>query len=347
MRELLRLDPKGLCCPDGQFYVDPWRPVERAVITHAHSDHASWGCGSYLTSTDGERVLRARLGPEVRIESMPYGERRTINGVTVSLHPAGHILGSSQVRLEYGGVVWVVSGDYKTSPDPTCAPFEPVRCNGFISEATFGLPIYRWRPESEILAQVHEWWRANQAEGKASLLLAYSLGKAQRLLAGLDPEVGPIFHHGSLERINAAYRAAGIPLAPSKYAASVSKADWGKALIVGPPSVQGTPWLRRFGEISTAFASGWMQIRGARRRRSVDRGFALSDHADWPGLLSAIDATGAECIWVTHGATGPLVRWLTEQGRDARALATRYEGEQDEAGDPVSAGDAPESGAEA
>jgi putative mRNA 3-end processing factor len=341
MKELLEIDSNGLYCASGGFHIDPWRPVERAVVTHAHSDHAAWGCASYLCSQEGERVLRARLGPEVRIESMPYGETRRIGGVTVSFHPAGHILGSAQIRVEHQGEVWVISGDYKTTPDATCTPFEPVHCHTFITEATFALPVYRWRPEPAILEEIHAWWRANQAEGRASLLMAYALGKAQRLLSGLDASQGPLFHHGSLEKLNAAYQAGGVRLAESRYAGAVTKADWSRALILAPPSVRGTPWLRRFGDLSTAFASGWMQIRGSRRRRSVDRGFALSDHADWPGLLDAIAATGASRIWVTHGASGPLVRWLTAKGLDARALSTRYEGEQDDGAEDADVGAEP------
>jgi putative mRNA 3-end processing factor len=328
---LLRLTDRGLYCQAGDFFVDPWGSVDRAVVTHAHSDHVVWGCRAYLTSAEGVGVLRSRLAPEARVGGLPYGQRSSINGVIVSLHPAGHILGSSQVRVEHGGEVWVVSGDYKTDPDPTTTPFEAVRCHTFVTESTFGLPIYRWPPQQEVLRDINTWWRANQASGKASLLYGYALGKAQRLLAGLDPGMGPILTHGAVERMTAVYRSAGVPLPSTTHVGVVDRrADWSRAIIVAPPSADGSVWTRRFGAHATAFASGWMVVRGARRRRSLDRGFPLSDHVDWPSLLAAVDATGAERVWVTHGFTGPVVRWLQERGLDARAVQTRFEGDVDD-----------------
>jgi putative mRNA 3-end processing factor len=328
---LLERTDRGLYCAAGDFYVDPWAAVERAIVTHAHGDHVAWGCRRYLTTTIGRGVLETRLGDQAAIETVDYGQPLDARGVRLSLHPAGHILGSAQVRIEHRGEVAVVSGDYKTDPDPTCAPFEPLRCHLFVTESTFGLPIYRWRPESEITAEINAWWRTNREAGKASLLFGYALGKAQRLIAGLDPSIGPILTHGAVEKMTAAYRAAGVALPPTTYAGAVStKEDRQGAVIVAPPSADGSTWARRFGPQSTAFASGWMQVRGARRRRSLDRGFALSDHADWPGLLGAIDATGASQVWVTHGYVPVLVRWLRERGLDARAIATRFEGEADD-----------------
>jgi putative mRNA 3-end processing factor len=329
---LLRITERGLYCEAGDFFIDPWQPVDRAVITHAHGDHARWGSRVYLGSREGEAVLRTRLGPGARISSVEYGHPIDVNGVRISLHPAGHILGSAQVRVEYGGEVWVVSGDYKTEADPTCTPFEPVRCHTFVTESTFGLPIYRWRPDAEVFGEINAWWRANVQAGRASLLMGYALGKAQRLLAGLDPSIGPIFTHGAVERLNEDYRRTGIPLPDTRYAGAEPRGtDWGGAMIVAPPSAMGTPWMRRFGATSTAFASGWMRVRGQRRRRSVDRGFVLSDHVDWPSLLGAIKETGAECVWVTHGYREPVVRWLRERGWQAQAIASRWEGESDEA----------------
>lgn len=327
--DLIRLTEAGFYCPAGDFYIDPWQPVARAVITHAHSDHARWGSRSYLCARDGAGVLRSRMGAQASIQAVAYGEPVRINGVEVSLHPAGHILGSAQVRVAHRGQVWCLSGDYKTgADDPTCASFEPVRCHSFVTEATFALPIYRWQPQAELFAAINAWWRANQATGRASLLLGYALGKAQRLLAGLDPSLGPILCHGAVERLNRDYRAAGIALPPTEYSGAMARGfDWSRALIVAPPSAHGTPWTRRFGELSTAFASGWMRIRGTRRRRAVDRGFVVSDHADWPGLLDAIAATGAERVWVTHGYTAVLARHLEEQGLQAYAVPTRFEGE--------------------
>jgi putative mRNA 3-end processing factor len=330
---MLRVTESGLYCDAGDFFIDPWRPVPRAIVTHAHSDHLTWGCGSYLVSARGVSVARERLGQaQERVEGIPFGETRTINGVHVSLHPAGHILGSAQVRLELNGEVWVASGDYKTDPDPTCDAWEPVRCHTFITESTFGLPIYRWPDSSEVFGGINDWWRDNVASGRTSILFGYGLGKAQRLLAGLDPSIGPILLHGAVDRMTTLYREAGIALPATEYARAVAGESRG-AMVIAPPSADGSPWARKFGAQSTAFASGWMLVRGARRRRSVDRGFVLSDHVDWPQLLGAISATGAERVLVTHGFTGPVVRWLREQGLSADVLATRYEGERDDATD--------------
>ncbi len=319
--------PEGLYCPSGDFYIDPWRPVELAVITHAHADHARTGHAHYLAAADAQHVLRARLGG-IALQTAAYGERVSINGVTLSLHPAGHVLGSAQVRIEHGGQVWVVSGDYKLGPDPTCAPFEPQRCDVFITESTFGLPVYRWPAAAEVMAQVNDWWRANAEAGRASVLFCYAFGKAQRILAGIDAGVGPIVVHGAVEPLNAAYRASGVALPATHRVTELDKASLGRALVLAPPSAQGTPWLKRFGEYSDAFASGWMQLRGARRRRALDRGFVLSDHADWPGLNQAIDATGAQRVIVTHGEAAVMLRWLRERGLRAEGFETEY-GDED------------------
>ena len=322
--------PEGLYCPPGDFYIDPWRPVARAVVTHAHADHARPGHGAYLAAAAGETVLRARLG-DVALQTLAYGEPIDHFGVRLSLHPAGHVLGSAQVRLEHRGRVWVASGDYFVSgagddgDSPTCAPFEPVRCHCFITESTFGLPIYRWKPRRALFAEIDAWWRANAEAGRPSLLMGYSFGKAQRLLAGVDASIGPIVVHGAVETLNRAYRAAGVALPPTLRVAEVAdKALLRTALVVAPPSVAGSAWARRFAGASDAFASGWMQLRGARRRRGVDRGFVLSDHADWPGLQRAIAATGCERVIVTHGYEAVMVRWLREQGLEADAFRTEY-----------------------
>jgi putative mRNA 3-end processing factor len=336
--DLVVLRPQGLYCPPGDFYIDPWRPVGRAVITHAHADHARMGNTRYLAAAPGEGVLRARLG-EIDLQTLAYGESVHHFGVRVSLHPAGHVLGSAQVRLEHRGRVWVASGDYFVAgavDDPaegnaTCAPFEPVRCDCFITESTFGLPIYRWAPQRELFADIDRWWSANAAAGRASLLMGYSFGKAQRILAGVDPSIGPIVVHGAVEPLNRAYRAAGVALPPTRLVTEVNdKSELRRALVIAPPSVQNSTWARRFGDASDAFASGWMQLRGARRRRAVDRGFVLSDHADWPGLQRAIGATGAQRVIVTHGYESVMVRWLTEQGLEAGAFSTEYGDEKEE-----------------
>ena len=267
------------------------------------------------------------MAPDAAIEAVPYGEAVVINGVRVSLHPAGHVLGSSQVRVECGGEVWVVSGDYKLDPDPTCDPFEPVRCHAFISESTFGLPVYRWQEPARLFEAMNAWWRANAEAKRASVVFAYAFGKAQRILASVDASIGPIVTHGAVENLNRAYREAGVRLPETRAVGDVEKLDPAGALVVAPPSAQSTPWLRRFGEYSDAFASGWMAIRGARRRRAVDQGFPLSDHADWPSLNRAIAATGAERVFVTHGQVAPMVRWLQERGLDAQPMRTEFEGE--------------------
>ena len=324
--------PEGLYCPPGDFYIDPWRPVDRAVITHAHGDHARIGHAHYLAAAPSEAILRSRLG-EITLQTLAYGEVITHHGVRLSLHPAGHVLGSAQVRLEHGARVWVASGDYFVSgPGDLNSPratFEPVRCDCFITESTFGLPIYRWRPQREVFDDINGWWRSNVEAGRASLLMGYSFGKAQRILAGVDASIGPIIVHGAVEPLNRAYRAAGVALPSTLNVLQISdKSVINRALVVAPPSVHGSVWARRFGDASDAFASGWMQLRGARRRRAVDRGFVLSDHADWPGLQRAIAATGAERVIVTHGYEAVMVRWLQQQGLQASSFKTEYDDER-------------------
>jgi putative mRNA 3-end processing factor len=333
--DLIASTERGLYCAAGDFHIDPWRPVPRAIITHAHSDHARYGSDVYVCHRDTAPILRKRLG-DVTIETANYGQILTHNGVELSLHPAGHVLGSAQVRVASKGEIWVASGDYKLESDGVSPAFEPLRCHAFITESTFGLPIYRWRPQADTFAAIDAWRRENIAAGRASIIFAYALGKAQRLLAHVDPELGPIVCHGAVEAINALYREAGVFLPPTHLATDPRtairgehKRDFARALIVAPPSAAASPWLKRFGDYSDALASGWMQVRGNRRRRGLDRGFALSDHADWPGLIAAIEATGAERILVTHGYTEPLTRYLREKGFDARALTTAYGDDED------------------
>ncbi len=320
----------GLYCPAGDFYIDPWNPVRRAVITHAHGDHARPGNDHYLCVRSCEGILRYRMGDDVSVQTVEYGESIGMNEVRLSLHPAGHILGSAQVRLEHKGEVLVVSGDYKRQPEATCPPFEPLRCNTFLTESTFGLPIYKWAPDQIIFDQINSWWSKNKADGKASVLLAYSLGKAQRILMGIDARIGPIYTHGATEAINEIYRASGLKLPETSRVALTSKSTgFAGALVLAPPSVQNTAWMRRFGSQSVAFASGWMKVRGMRRRSAVDRGFALSDHADWPGLLGTIQETGAEQILITHGYSDTLARYLQEQGINASTVETQFQGESE------------------
>ena len=338
MQELLEVTAAGLYCAAGDFYIDPWRRVSRAVITHAHADHARTGCGSYLCASPGKHVLRTRMGANATIDTLRYAESTVINGVRVSLHPAGHVLGSAQVRVEHAGQTWVVTGDYKLQADPTCQAFEPVACDVFVTESTFGLPVYRWPDPETVAAEINAWWRANRDAGRASVILAYALGKAQRIAALVDPGIGPIVAHGAVMKLVEAYRASGIRL-PSidRVPPAARRVGDGRALVIAPPSVLGSPWLRLFGESAVAVASGWMTIRGVRRRRNVEQGFVVSDHADFPGLLAAIEASGASRVLVTHGFAEILARLLRERGLDARPLATRFTGEA--SGDPAATAD--------
>ncbi len=335
MREpLVILTDAGLYCPAGDFHIDPWNAVPYAVVTHAHSDHARWGCDRYLGAAAGAHLLRTRLGQDADITTVPHGEPVDHNGVRVSFHPAGHVLGSAQVRLEHRGEVWVVTGDYKLDPDPTCLPFEHVRCHTLITESTFALPIYRWERAEVLFGGVNDWWRANKAAGKTSIIYAYALGKAQRVMAGVDAGIGPIYTHGAVEKVTRAYRASGVALPPTTPVSEVAAAGrgkakpWAGALVIAPPSADGSPWAKKFEPKSEAFASGWMCVRGARRRRAIDRGFILSDHADWPGLLTAVEESGAERVLATHGFASVLARYCREQGLDADVIATRY-GDED------------------
>ena len=324
---VLTMTGAGIFCPDGGFYIDPWRPVDLALITHGHSDHARWGHRRYLSTEAAAPVIRHRLG-QIDLATIAYGEQRTIGGVTVSFHPAGHVPGSAQIRVERGGEVWVISGDYKLARDGISEPFEPVRCHGFVSECTFGLPVFTWAPQDQILSDINAWWTANAAVGRASVLGAYALGKAQRVLGGVDAGIGPILTHGAVEAVNAVLRGQGIALPPTiRVTPETDPRAHPGALVLATPSALGTPWMRRFGPASTAFASGWMRLRGVRRRRSADRGFVMSDHADWPGLNAAIRATGAETIWVTHGYTTAFRRWLADQGLDAQVVVTEFSGD--------------------
>ncbi len=325
--DLVVVRPEGLYCPPGDFFIDPWRPVATALITHAHADHARAGHGSVLSAARGEAVLRARLGA-VNLQTLPYGETLEHHGVTVSFHPAGHVLGSAQIRLAHRGRVWVVSGDYFVSgagdANPTCEAFEPVRCDCFVTECTFGLPIYRWRPQREVMAEINAWWHHHAKLGESCLLTGYSLGKAQRLLAGIDPSIGPIVVHPAVHRINQAYLDSGVPLPDTHLLDTASPQPLQGALVVAPPSGGDAPWRRGMKIGPEAFASGWMQVRGQRRRRGVERGFVLSDHADWPGLMSAIDATGANRVVVMHGQEDALVRTLQQRGLQAGVFQTEY-----------------------
>jgi len=327
--QLIRPTKDGLFCEAGGFYIDPWRKVDRALVTHGHSDHARYGMGAYLTATPGIGVVRERVGKDAVIEGVEFGESRRIGDVAVSFHPAGHLLGSGQIRVEHRGEVWVVTGDYKTAADVSCESFESVQCDTLITESTFGLPVYNWPEPDAVFRQINEWWRANQEEGRTSVLFAYALGKAQRVLCGLDSSIGPIGVHGAVEKLNPHYRAAGRPL-PETIPANAETKELlkGKGIIIAPGSAQNTPWIRRFAPYSLGFASGWMAVRGKRRRQALDRGFVLSDHVDWSGILQTIEASGASRVGVTHGYAQPLIRWLKEErGLEAYEVPTRFQSE--------------------
>jgi putative mRNA 3-end processing factor len=327
--DLVAITAAGLHCPPGGFHVDPWGPSELALVTHAHADHARPGAAQYVCAEACAPLLRQRLGPDAVVRGVRYGERLALGSTSVSLHPAGHVLGSAQVRIEEAGRVWVVSGDYKRAPDPTCAPFEPLRCDVFVTEATFALPIYRWDEPASVAAEIHAWWLSNPE--RPSLLFAYSLGTSQRLLAELGFLTDrTVFTHGAVESFVRLYREAGVAMLPTEPLPETPKQrDLAGALILAPPFARATPWLRRFATADTALASGWMRVRGPRRRQGYDRGFALSDHADWPALLQTIEETGARRIVLTHGYAEELARFLRENGVEAEALATSFEGEAD------------------
>ena len=323
-KPLLEFTDKGIYCDKGKFFIDPWKPVDDAVITHAHADHAYFGNKRYLAHHFSREVLLYRLG-DIQLQTVAYGEIVIRNGVQISLHPAGHVIGSSQVRVEYKGEVWVVSGDYKVEDDGVSTPFEPVKCHSFISECTFGMPVYKWKPQVEIFNDINNWWRSNLEHNLATVIVGYSLGKAQRIIQNLDLSNGKVYTHGVIENTNEALRRNGIVLNPTeRITQDTNKEEARRGIIIAPPSSVGSPWMRKFQPYSFGYCSGWMAIRGAKRRRAADRGFVLSDHADWDGLISAIDATGCESVYLTHGYTATFTRYLNEAGFDAHEVHTLY-----------------------
>ncbi|MEJ7627611.1 MAG: ligase-associated DNA damage response exonuclease [Ferruginibacter sp.] len=327
---LIDFTDRGLFCSQGNFYIDPWKPVDKAVITHAHSDHARWGSKSYLCQHFTKPILQLRLG-ENNYESRDWNDPVTINGVTIIFHPAGHIIGSAQVRVEYKGEVWVVSGDYKTEDDGISTPFEPVRCNSFITESTFGLPIYKWKPQPVIFQEMQDWIKKNKEEEKTSVFIAYSLGKAQRILQPLAQTGLPIFAHGAVYNVHQALVNSGwqLPLV-KRITPDTTKEELKGTIVIAPSSAEGSPWMKRFSPYATGICSGWMQVRGNVRRKNADAGFALSDHADWEGLLEAVKATGAEKVYATHGFQSAFSRFLNENGIEAAEVKTAFGSEEEE-----------------
>tara|TARA_B100000674_G_scaffold36867_1_gene25838 strand:+ start:251 stop:1252 length:1002 start_codon:yes stop_codon:yes gene_type:complete len=327
--KLLEFTSNGIYCSKADVYLDPWRGVKKAIITHGHSDHARWGSKSYITQIDNVPILKHRLG-DISVSGKKYGDKFQINGVTFSFHPAGHVPGSSQIRVEYKGEVWVFTGDFKTQDDKISTPYEPIKCNTFITECTFGLPVYKWENPKVVHEQINNWWAENKSNGVSSLLMGYSLGKIQRLLKNLEPEIGKIFTHGATEKMTEVLRSKIDFPKTTLITRDTSKKEIEGNLVLAPPAVLGSAWSKKFGITSTGYASGWMAIRGARRRRAVDRSFVLSDHADWDGLLSAINSTECENVITTHGYTDIFAKYLNEQGLNALSEKTEYEQETPE-----------------
>jgi putative mRNA 3-end processing factor len=328
---LLEFTANGIHCPLADVYLDPWKPVAKALITHGHADHARWGHQQYLCTASAAPVIRHRLNLSDTIQSVAYNQPVHINGVQFSFHPAGHIPGSAQIRVAHKGEIWVFSGDYKLEADGISEPFEPVTCHTFITESTFGLPVYKWKPQQQLFEDINQWWRKNQSEGKVTVVAGYALGKSQRILKNIDPSIGKIFLHGAIVTITDIFRTQRMEFPPATYVtAEMKKKDFEGALVICPPSAIGSPWLQRFEPYSLGIASGWMGLRGARRRRGADRGFVLSDHADWIDLNKAVAATGATRVFVTHGYAEIFARWLTDKGLDAKEVKTQYEGELSE-----------------
>ncbi|RQO74218.1 DNA ligase-associated DEXH box helicase [Pedobacter sp. KBW06] len=328
---LIRFSNKGIYCEQGDFYIDPWKPVKLAVTTHGHADHVKWGNQAYLCHELTKPILLHRLGAELNIQTLRYREEININGVKLSMFPAGHVIGSAQIRLEYKGEVCVISGDYKVEYDGISTAFEPVKCHTFVSESTFGLPIYKWLPQQLIFDQIGNWVNNNQEQGKTSVLIAYSLGKAQRLINGLKDQDRPIYVHQSIANLNDAFIQAGVALPETiRISPEIRKETLQQGLIIVPPALADGRWMKTLQQAATGVCSGWMQVRAGRRWRSADAGFALSDHADWPGLLSAIKATEAEKVFVTHGFTATFSKYLNEIGIEAEEVKTQYGTEEEE-----------------
>lgn len=331
---LISFTNKGIYCKQGDFYIDPWQPVNLAVTTHGHADHVKWGNNAYLCHELTKPILQQRLGADLSIETLPYNKEISINGVKVSLFPAGHVIGSSQVRLEYKGEICVISGDYKVEFDGISTEFEPVKCHTFVSESTFGLPIYKWKPQEKIFGDIQNWVADNQDKGKTSVLVAYSLGKAQRLIKNLAP-FGDIYVHNSIANLNEGFIRAGVDLPETiRITPEIKKEALQQGLVIVPPALAEGRWIKTLQHAATGICSGWMQVRAGRRWRSADAGFALSDHADWPGLLSAIKGTAAEKVYVTHGFTATFSKYLNEIGIASEEVKTNYGNEEEEIPEP-------------
>ena len=323
---LLAFNDKGIYCAAADVYLDPWKPVDKAIISHGHADHSRYGHKKYITHHSNVPIIKHRLG-DISVTGKEWNETFTINGVKFSLHPAGHIIGSSQIRVEYKGEIWVFTGDYKTEDDGVAVPYEPVKCHTFITECTFGLPAFKWTPQVQVFDEINNWWAQNKADGRTSVLFGYSLGKAQRLLKHLDPSIGQIYTHGAIENMTEVLRSQIDFHDTIRVTRETKKEELKGNIVLAPGSAHGSTWIRKMVPYVTGSASGWMTFRGARRRRAIDKGFVLSDHCDWQGLLTSIKETGCEKVICTHGYTDIFSKFLREQGYDARTEETQYENE--------------------
>jgi putative mRNA 3-end processing factor len=332
---LIDFTEKGLYCSAGNFFIDPWQPVDRAIITHGHSDHARPGNKYYLCHHYTKPILQLRLGDN-QYETVGWNDPVHFNGVTVTLYPAGHIVGSSQVKVEYKGEIWVVSGDYKVEDDGISGAFEPVKCHTFVTESTFGLPIYRWKPQAVIFDHIEKWIADNQSAGKISVIIAYSLGKAQRVLQAVKRVTSNIYAHGAIYNMHQTLLQAkilpeGVLPEIKRVMPDTPKDAFRGSVVIAPPSAESSPWIRKFNPYSLGICSGWMQVRGNQRRKNADGGFALSDHCDWKGLLKAIEDTGAQKVFVTHGFQSAFSRYLNEAGIESAEVKTEFGTEDEEA----------------
>lgn len=321
---LLVFNNKGIYCKKADVYLDPWKPVKKAIISHGHADHSRWGHQQYIMHYNTIPIAKHRLG-DIHVSGVEYGESFSINGVKFSLHPAGHVIGSAMIRVEYQGEVWVFSGDYKDEADGVAEPFQPVKCNTFITECTFGLPAFKWKPQDKVMQEINQWWRKNREDGRTSVLFVYALGKAQRVMKYLDTSIGDIYTHGAIENLTEVLRPMIDLPKTTKITRDTKKAELKGNMVLAPPSAHGTTWIKKMLPYVTASASGWMTFRGTRRRRAIDQGFVLSDHCDWDGLLYSIKESQCERVICTHGYSDIFSRYLTDIGFDGRTAETQYE----------------------
>lgn len=322
---LIQNTPKGLYCPLADVFIDPQKPVTRALITHGHSDHAVTGHRYYLCTKLTEAVIKLRLGSFIQTQVVGFGERITINNVHFSFHPAGHIPGSAQIRIEHKGEVWVITGDYKTEPDKVSGDYELLKCDTFITETTFALPIYQWQPQSHIMNEILNWYKYNLTLGKSTIVLAYALGKSQRIIQNIPDEI-PIYTHTTVEDTNKVLREAGLKLRKTiQINSRVSKKDIQRGIVIAPSSILNTPLMRSLESPGLGYASGWMALSRFRKQQAATAGFVLSDHVDWNELNLVIHECGAENIWLMHGYTKEYKQYLTAIGKNVTDIGSHFQ----------------------